>query len=143
MMTLHQEFFSQYGKVYRPLLNQLNAELEQYGLSNSQWTIMKLLKNEGAMTPAEIANRQQVEKPSITKILQRLDELNYIEATPGKDKREKWIRLTDSGETACIEIIDQLKHLYENLLEGVKEEDLHNAINLLARVQTKLIKMKG
>lgn len=140
MLTLHQEFFSQYAKVYRPLLNKLNAELEQYSLSNSQWNIMKILKIEQVMTPAEIAHRQQVEKPSITKILQRLNEMGFIEVTPGEDKREKWIRLTDSGEAVCIEIMERLKLLYENLLEGIKEADLENAINLLMHVHENLSK---
>lgn len=140
MLTLHQEFFNQYAKVYRPLLNQLNAELEQYELSNSQWSIMKLLKNEEVMTPAEIAHRQQVEKPSITKILQRLDELGYIGVTPGEDKREKWIRLTNSGEAVFIEIMERLKLFYESLLEGVSEEDLQNAVSLLTHVHESLSK---
>ncbi|MHC8514997.1 MarR family winged helix-turn-helix transcriptional regulator [Sporosarcina sp. ITBMC105] len=139
-MTIHQEFFSQYAKIYRPLLNELNAELGQFGLSHSQWTIMKLLKSEGAMTPAEIAIRQRVEKPSITKILQRLAELDYIEVTPGKDKREKWIRLTDSGEAIFLKVTEQLNRLYENLLQSASIEDLQTSIRLMERVYENLSK---
>jgi DNA-binding MarR family transcriptional regulator len=120
------------------LLNQINAKLAQYGLFNSQWSIMKLLMQEGAMTPAEIAHRQQVEKPSITKILQRLVEMKYVESTPGQDKREKWIRLTSSGEAVCHDIMNQLASLYEDLLKGSSQEEVEMAISVLARAHQNL-----
>ena len=90
------------------------------------------------MTPAEIAQRQQVEKPSVTKILQRLAEMKYVEATQGQDKREKWIRLTDSGEAICREITLQFKSLYEELLKGASKEELEMAISVLARAHQNL-----
>lgn len=90
------------------------------------------------MTPAEIAQRQQVEKPSVTKILQRLAEMKYVEATQGQDKREKWIRLTDSGEAICREITLQFKSLYEELLKGASKEELEVAISVLARAHQNL-----
>lgn len=99
---------------------------------------MKLLMQEGAMTPAEIAHRQQVEKPSITKILQRLGEMEYVESTPGQDKREKWIRLTSSGKAVCHEIMEQLASLYEDLLKGSSKEEVEMAISVLARAHQNL-----
>ncbi|MFC5601760.1 MarR family winged helix-turn-helix transcriptional regulator [Sporosarcina koreensis] len=120
------------------MLNQVNAKLAQYGLFSSQWQIMKLLMQEGAMTPAEIAQRQQVEKPSITKILQRLGEMEYVESTPGQDKREKWIRLTSSGEAVCRDVMEQLASLYEDLLKGSSKEEVEIAISVLARAHQNL-----
>jgi len=99
---------------------------------------MKLLMQEGAMTPAEIAQRQQVEKPSITKILQRLAEMEYVESTPGQDKREKWIRLTSSGEVVCRDIMEQLASLYEDLLKGSSQEEVEVALSVLARAHQNL-----
>lgn len=90
------------------------------------------------MTPAEIAHRQQVEKPSITKILQRLGEMEYVESSPGQDKREKWIRLTSSGEAICHDIMKQLASLYEDFLEGSSKEEVEMAISVLARAHQNL-----
>lgn len=104
--------------------------LAQYGLFSSQWSTLKLLMEEQPLTPADIAVRQHVEKPSITKVLQRLKELNYIEATPGEDKREKWIRLTDSGNEVCIEMIDKLNTVYSNVLKDIPEQEIEKTIGL-------------
>lgn len=90
------------------------------------------------MTPAEIAERQQVEKPSVTKILQRLLEMEYVESTPGQDKREKWIRLTNSGEAVCRDVTEQLATLYEELLKGSSIEELEKTISVLARIHQNL-----
>lgn len=90
------------------------------------------------MTPAEIATKQQVEKPSVTKILQRLEELAYIEVRPGEDKREKWIRLTESGMSACNEIMGKLDTLYKGFLKGVPAENIEIATAVLKSIQENL-----
>jgi len=136
--TRELQFFGQYAKVHRPMLNEINAVLAEYRLFNSQWTILKLLFQEGDMTPAEIATRQQVEKPSVTKILQRLEELTYIEVHPGQDKREKWIRLTESGSSACHEIMGKLDTLYKGFLKGVPADNIEIATAVLKNIQENL-----
>ena len=139
--TKELQLFGFYAKMNRPLLNEVNAMLAEYRLFNSQWTILKLLLQEGASTPAEIAARQQVEKPSVTKILQRLVELQYVEVRPGEDRREKWMRLTDKGTAVCNEIMGKLHTFYAGLLENVEENEIDVAISVLERIYENL-KMK-
>lgn len=86
------------------------------------------------MTPAEIATKQQVEKPSVTKILQRLEELTYIEVRPGEDKREKWIRLTESGHSVCQAIMGKLDVLYKGFLKGIPIENIEIATAVLTHI---------
>ncbi|QTD40049.1 MarR family winged helix-turn-helix transcriptional regulator [Sporosarcina sp. Te-1] len=136
--TRELQFFGQYAKVHRPMLNEINAVLAEYRLFNSQWTILKLLFQDGDMTPAEIATKQQVEKPSVTKILQRLEELTYIEVRPGEDRREKWIRLTESGHTVCHDIMGKLDALYKVFLKGVPAENIEIATAVLTHIQENL-----
>ncbi|WP_153731119.1 MarR family winged helix-turn-helix transcriptional regulator [Sporosarcina obsidiansis] len=130
-MRHQQQFFAEYIKIYRPVLNRLNTLLSPYGLFHSQWGILKLLKIEGEMTSAEIALRQQVEKPSVTKIVQRLLEMNLISVRPGMDRREKWIGLTEAGQDTVDRILSELQELYCEILEGVEQEDMETAIRVM------------
>lgn len=130
-MTIHHQFIQSYIRLYRPIINQVNLLLIPYELYSSQWSILKLLKQEEALTLAEIANRQQVEKPTVTKIVQKLNKLEYVEATQGEDKREKWIRLTNDGHEVHDEIVKKLQILYANLLGDMSEEALQDAIHAL------------
>lgn len=130
-MNLSQQFFTEYIQIYRPILNRLNILLSPYQLFHSQWGILKLLSLEGEMTSAEIAVRRQVEKPSVTKIVQRLLEMELISIRPGTDRREKWIGLTEHGQVTVQKIMLDLKMLYEELLEGASPEDIEAGIRVL------------
>ncbi|ARJ38882.1 hypothetical protein SporoP8_08375 [Sporosarcina ureae] len=139
-MKQSQQFFAEYVQLYRPLLNRLNNLLAPYQLFHSQWGILKLLWIEGEMTSAEIAVRRQVEKPSVTKIVQRLLEMGLVSVRPGTDRREKWIGLTEQGQATVSNIIAGLEVFYENLLEGATEEDLEAGIRILKQANKNLHK---
>ncbi|PIC58263.1 MarR family transcriptional regulator [Sporosarcina sp. P12(2017)] len=130
-MEQTQQFFPEYVQLYRPLLNRLNNLLAPYQLFHSQWGILKLLWLDGEMTLAEIAIRRQVEKPSVTKIIQRLLEMGLVSIRPGTDRREKWIGLTEQGKATVVNVMADLEVFYDNLLEGATVEDLEAGIRVL------------
>lgn len=137
-MTIHHQFIQSYIRLYRPIINQVNLLLTPYELYSSQWAILKLLKLEEALTLAEIANRQQVEKPTVTKIVQKLKRLGYVEATQGKDKREKWIRLTNDGHEVHDEIVEKLQILYADIFSDMSEEMIQATIDGLNQAHQSL-----
>ena len=130
-MQSSQQFFAEYIQLYRPLLNRLNTLLAPYQLFHSQWGILKLLKLEGEMTAAEVAMHRQVEKPSVTKSVQRLLEMELVSIRPGVDRREKWIGLTEHGQLTVQKVMRDLEVLYEELLQGVALEDIEAGIRVL------------
>lgn len=137
-MELSQRFFSEYIAIYRPLVNRLNMILAPHNLFHSQWTTLKLLKLEGEMTSAEIAARQQVEKPSVTKIIQRLVEMELVKVRPGEDRREKWLGLTDRGHETVKDILNELQILYNGLLEDMDEQEVEKAVRVMESVRKNL-----
>lgn len=138
-MKRQQQFFSEYIQLYRPVLNRLNALLAPYNLFHSQWGVLKLLKLEGEMTSAEIAAHQQVEKPSITNIMQRLVEMDLVVIRPGLDRRVKRIDLSESGHRTVDLIMSELETLYCEILEDVSDEDMDVAIRVMESARKNLI----
>lgn len=130
-MKQQTQFFTEYIQLYRPLLNRLNMLLAPYSLYNSQWAILKLLKQEGEMTSADIAARRQVEKPSVTKMVHRLLEMGLVEVRTGTDRREKWIGLSDQGHQTVDRIKLELDALYDGLLDGAAQEDIDTAVRMM------------
>ncbi len=98
--------------MYRPFTNQLNVQLEKYQLYSSQWAVLRLLIDKGPHSLVEIANFMFIEKPSVTRLVQKLGELGYVETVAGKDKREKLVQLTAHGETIVQEIQEHLKPFF-------------------------------
>lgn len=138
-MKLQQQFFSAYIQLYRPVLNRLNALLAPHNLFHSQWGVLKLLKIQGEMTSAEIAAHQQVEKPSITNIMQRLVDMNLVVIRPGLDKRVKRIDLSESGHQTVEMIMTELETVYCEILDGVSDEDMETAIRVMESARKNLI----
>ena len=139
-MQPYQNFFHQFISMYRPLINKANNQLTKYQLYTSQWAILNLLYLKGPHTNVEIANHQNVEKPTITRMIQRLEELNYVELVPGKDRREKKIQLTDYGMEICAEIKLMIKELEIDALRGITETEQEEVSRVLATVRENLLK---
>lgn len=117
----------------RYLVNQLNDVLKQHGLFNSQWTILFLLYQNGPMSLTSIWKYLNVEAPTITRTVTRLETLGWVERQQGNDKREKIIALTlfaveqfPSVEASImafeLEMIKNLDHEEQQLLIDLLEK---------------------
>jgi MarR family transcriptional regulator, transcriptional regulator for hemolysin len=138
-MKPHQSFFYHYRAMYRPFINKLNDYLAKHQLYSAQWAVLNLLDKEGAHTLVEISNYLNVEKPTVTRIFQRLMELGYIESIPGKDKREKKIQLTELGKKVCTEIQVTIEEFQKDALRGISEAEQLEVSRILAKVRGNLI----
>jgi len=130
-----QGFIQSYIKVYRPLISKLNELLSEYKLSYSLWQVIFYLKNNGPSALVDMSNYYHVEKPSITRRVQRLEKMDFIKVIPGKDKREKLIQLTDTGERiyqACRKKITDLEY---NVMKGIPLDKQIAAFQLLSKIK--------
>lgn len=134
-MNKEQDFFNEYRLMYRPFVNQINLQLEQYGLFSSQWGLLRLLTEKGPLMFGDIAVAMYIEKPSVTKLVQKLVELQFVEIKPGKDKREKVVHLTNDGVEKIKEIHLALQPMLQKALHGVTNEEMANAQKVLAQIR--------
>ena len=139
-MKSAQRFFHQLILLYRPFENQLNMLLNEHQLHRAQWTILYYLYNNGEATNVEISQYQSVEKPTVTRAVSRLEELGYIERAPGKDKREKRMRLTDYGVKIYEEIRITIDQFEEEILKGISEKEQMEAIKMMDVIRNNIIK---
>lgn len=131
MQGLFQRFFS----LHRPLINKLNELLGEYDLSYSLWQVILYLKNNQPSSLVDIANYYNIEKPSITRRVQRLEERLIVKTISGKDRREKIIELTEIGEElydVCRERITQLEN---DVVKGISENDQIITFETLPKIQ--------
>jgi len=133
-LTIEQQFFNEFRLMYRPFTNQLNRQLEPYQLYSSQWAVLRFLIDKGPHSLVEIANFMSIEKPSVTRLVQKLVDLRYVETVAGKDKRAKVVQLTSYGEKIVDEIQEHIKPLLEKALAGVSKQDIEIASRVLANI---------
>jgi len=133
-------FFQQLTQLYRPFESKLNVELGKHQLYRAQWSILYYIVNFGSPTLVEISNYLGVEKPTVTRTINRLEELGYVENIPGKDKREKRMQLTDLGKKVYLEVRETVDEFEKELIEGVSEKELLQAIQIMKTIRNNLIK---
>ncbi|MBS4179224.1 MarR family winged helix-turn-helix transcriptional regulator [Lederbergia citrea] len=96
-MTDYHEFFHQFFQVTRQLSKKMNEQLADLDLYSAQWTVIYLLKNNGPSTQAELCHYLNVEAPTMTRTITRLEEAGWVLKTNGRNKREKMIQLSDKA----------------------------------------------
>ncbi|MBA9027947.1 MarR family winged helix-turn-helix transcriptional regulator [Peribacillus huizhouensis] len=139
-MTPNHQFFHQYLQIYRLFTKKLNEQLLQYGLFHSQWSIVYFLKTKGPTTLVEIGEYLNVEKPTITRTVQRLSEGGFIEQVPGKDRREKRIQLTEAGEEVYIACREATNEFECKIMDGISEQEKEAVYQTLTKLCVNLEK---
>ena len=120
-MTDQHAFFHQLHQLTRYLAKGLNDRLLPFGIYSSQWTILYRLKQVQSCTQAELAQYLGVEAPTITRTLSRLEESELISRSPGKDKREKVVALTEKALSAFPQWAKAVTEFENDMLKDVSE----------------------
>lgn len=104
--------------VAKKLKYQLNKKLQKRDVTVQQWSVIKnieLLSNEQLVTSVELAMRLDIDKPTISGIINRLEDKKLIKklAHP-TDKRASVLELTEDGK----ELLLQCQNLSEEVLDS-------------------------
>jgi MarR family transcriptional regulator, transcriptional regulator for hemolysin len=125
--------------LYRPFENRLNELLGEHQIQRAQWTIMYYLFNFGSATLVELSNYQGVEKPTITRTINRLEELEFVEHIPSKDKREKRMQITELGRKVYSEVRVTIDHFEQDILNGIPENEQLETIRIMRVIRNNIM----
>lgn len=139
LINPNQKFFQELILLYRPFENKLNLLLSKHQLYRGQWSILYYLFSNSSATLVELANYQYVEKPTITRSIQRLEELKYVEHIPGKDRREKRMQLTELGRTIYQEIRVTIDQFEEDILADISEKEILETTRIVETIRNKIV----
>ena len=133
-------FFRQFLRLYRPLITNLNELLAPYKLTYSLWQVIFYLKNYGPSTLVEVSGYYNVEKPTITRRVHRLEELQMVRQIPGKDRREKIIELTEWGEEIYQTCRLKITDLENQVMKGIPYNEQSITFQTLPKIRDQLMK---
>lgn len=138
VMDQHRELFLTFSRLQQPYRKHLNEQLEKINLSSAQWFVLYFISNEGPQTISTIATHQHIEKPTSTKIVQKLVESGYVEVKPGTDKRVKNVSLTNEGKNICDYVEGYLSSYQQELAADFTQEEQELVTRFLKTVLKKL-----
>lgn len=119
---------------FRPLLR-------QHGLTEQQWRVIRALADFGPVDAGELAERSFLLAPSLTRILQFLDNENLIErATDSTDQRKSVVTLSTKGRQLFGRIAPESEALYADIEAAFGVDRLQTLYELLADFYTTIEK---
>lgn len=105
--------------------NELGRRLKAYDVTPEQWVALYRLLEQGGLTQRELADRTFKDKPTITRILDKLERKKLIRRSDSPtDRRVFRIHLTGKG----IHLLEQLmaisQQVREDACRGITEREL-------------------
>lgn len=119
---------------YRLLNKQLNHSLKEHQLFASQWTVIFCVYQHGEMTLTDIWKYLNVEAPTITRTVSRLQELGWLEIVSGKDRRAKNVRLSQKAFDQLPEIIVSITQFEHEAMKNLTDEEQAFLMKLLNKI---------
>lgn len=120
----------------RFLAKEVNNRLSDHGLYASQWSIIFCIERFGPMTQTAIWKYLNVEAPTVTRTLSRMEKNGWIVRKQGNDKRERVIELTEEAEQKFLAVRQTMDKFEQDILVDLSTEEKQQLQLLLRKINT-------
>jgi len=114
------------GRIFMYVTRFLNQHFKSAGIdiTREQWTVLAILWHQDGVSQQVLADATGRDKPSITRLLDNLQRLGYLErkADPN-DRRSNLICLTRKGRNAESKVKATVETAFAKLMEGISARD--------------------
>ena len=119
------------------LENRLARLFREYGLTLTQYNVLRILRGEGKPMPClEVAERMIQVAPAITRVVDQLLKLKLITKTQSSsDRRVFEIELTQAASKLLKKMDEPVLELHAKLLSSVKKGELRSMIGTLETIR--------
>lgn len=113
----------------------IRGMLADAGVTEQQWRVLRVLDEEGPLDPTTIASRAVLLLPSLTRILQKLEEKGLVTRRRDEhDRRRQVIEVTEEGRDIINANMDTSRRILSDLRERLGEERHEILIDLLGEL---------
>jgi len=103
-----------------------------YGLTEQQWRVIKVVEQFGEINAQELAHETCILSPSLSRIIARLDTDGIlIRRIDASDQRAISLRLSAKGKRLHKKIAPKLKAQYQTLAQSVGKDTISDLVGLL------------
>ncbi len=117
--------------------NRLGRLFREYGLTASQYNVLRILRGEGGpLASLEIAERMVQVVPAITGLIDRLEKQALaIRKRCSKDRRVVYVEITDKALDLLLQMDDPLAELHRELIGHLTRKELKELSRLLEKAR--------
>lgn len=119
----------------RYLAKELNEVLAKHDLYHAQFTILYMLYEQQTLTLTAMWKYLNVEAPTVTRTVSRLEQIGYVQRVEGADKREKMVELTTLAKKEMPAIIEDIESFEQRMLSRLTTEEIDNLEQILKKMK--------
>ncbi|GLU38363.1 homoprotocatechuate degradation operon regulator HpaR [Pseudomonas sp. NBRC 100443] len=114
---------------FRPSLN-------QHDLTEQQWRIVRILRQQGEMETYQLARQACILKPSMTGVLARMERDGLVRRWKSEnDLRRVLVCLSEKGQQCFVAMSDDMENNYRRILEQCGDDKLQQLLGLLEELK--------
>ncbi|MFY4776390.1 MarR family winged helix-turn-helix transcriptional regulator [Metabacillus sp. RGM 3146] len=133
-MIENQLIIHEFFQKYRFITKQANAHLQKHGLYIAQWSILYCLNRYGPISQTDIWRYLNVEAPTVTRTLTRMEECGWVTRETGYDKRERIIKLTEKAKELIPEVLATTSEFEKDMLQNLSPDEKESFFHLLKKM---------
>ena len=112
---LYNDFYLEYIKSF----------IQGKNINKNQVRALTFIKNYGSISMSELCNMLNIEKGSLTSMIDDLEKKKYVERMKDKKDRRKYnIVLTKDGDKMACEFLEHLKFNLHDKIERIEKDNL-------------------
>ncbi|WP_446897062.1 MarR family winged helix-turn-helix transcriptional regulator [Clostridium sp. LBM24168] len=144
LQEIHELLFKTMGLIHEKFLRQFPKESRQYqGIKKNHIMIIGFLYQNHVLTATQIAKMLNMEKGSLTTLIDQLEKFGLvIRCEDTNDRRKTLISLTDAGKSEIEDIIKNSIQCIDKILSNAKTEELMEFVDSLKYVVEFMEKIK-
>ena len=117
-----------------------DRRVRELGLTRSQWWVLTHLYRKDGLTQSELAEMLELEKPSLCRLLDRLEANGWVRrAADPSDRRAKRIYLTEQVEEPMQVMREIAAGVREDALSGLSAADQDRFVDTLLTIKSNLM----
>ena len=124
--------------------NRLGRLFREYGLTSSQYNVLRILRGEGKPMPSlEIADRMIQVVPAITGLIDRLEKQGLVARRRcEEDRRVVYVEITDKALGILKQLDKPLDELHQSLIGHLSRKELDELSRLLEKARQTVEEME-
>lgn len=123
------------GASTRLIKRRMDKNLEDYGITTSQWAVLKLLAEQEQLTQKQIADGLSSDKATVGEIIKLLNKKGYVEKVINdRDKRAFLIKLTTKAKVMVNDLVSKASFVNEIALKGFSDKETELLRDMLNKI---------
>jgi DNA-binding MarR family transcriptional regulator len=128
--------------VARLMRTAYDRRVKSLGLTRSQWWVLNHLYRNDGVTQTELADTLEIEKPTLGRLLDRLEAKGWVRRADDAADRRAWrVYLTEEVEPAMRTLRAVAAELRRDALAGLSAAEREHFVDTLLAIKANLAKM--